>query len=76
MSARMVEAVEVGSAPPRPGFRAGDIVTAIDGTAIETFSDMQRIVSTRAGQELAISVKRGESNIVLRVTPELRETEG
>ena len=70
----MVDSVEVGSPAEKGGFRAGDIVTAIDGTTIETFSDMQRIVSTRAGQELAISVKRGDSNIVLRVTPELRET--
>ena len=69
----MVDTVEAGSAAAAAGFRAGDIVTAIDGTTIERFSDMQRIVSTRAGQELAISVKRGDSNIVLRATPELRE---
>jgi len=70
----LVEAVEAGSPAEAAGFKVGDLVTAIDGTAIETFSDMKRIVSTRAGQELAISVKRGDSNLVLRVTPVLRES--
>lgn len=70
----LVEGVEVGSPAEAAGFKVGDLVTAIDGTAIETFSDMKRIVSTRAGQELAVSVKRGESSLVLRVTPALRET--
>ena len=50
VSAR-VDTVEAGSAAAAAGFQAGDIVTAIDGTTIETFSDMQRIVSTRAGQD-------------------------
>jgi len=34
---------------------------------------MQRIVSMRAGQELKVSVKRGDSNVELRATPQLRE---
>jgi regulator of sigma E protease len=69
-----VDSVEVGSPAEAAGFKAGDIVTAIDGARIDTFSDMQRIVSTRAEQELAVSIKRGDSNLVLRVTPALRET--
>lgn len=55
------------------GFQAGDVVTAIDGSAIESFSDMQRIVSTRAGDTLVFTVKRGEQEIELKGTPELRE---
>jgi regulator of sigma E protease len=69
-----IEAVEAGSPADVAGFQAGDIVTAIDGTAIETFSDMQRIVSTRPGEQMAVSIRRGDSNLVLRATPELRET--
>src|ERR1700685_1916640 len=43
MSAR-VDKIEVGSAAAASGFQVGDIVTAINGETIETFSDMQRIV--------------------------------
>ena len=45
-----VDKVEAGSAAEAAGFQAGDIVTAIDGKAIGSFSDMQRIVGTRAGE--------------------------
>lgn len=69
----IVESVEAGSPAATAGFRAGDLVTSIDGSKIDTFSDMQRIVSTRAGQELAISVRRDDSNLVLRATPALKE---
>src|SRR6476619_8117844 len=47
-----VDKVEVGSAAAAAGFQVGDIVTAIDGRAIGSFSDMQRIVSVRAGEQL------------------------
>src|SRR5260370_23062495 len=44
-----VDQVEPASAAAAAGFQAGDIVTAIDGTKIERFSDMQRIVGVGAG---------------------------
>src|SRR6266550_4423992 len=39
-----VDQVEAGSAAAAAGFQAGDVVTAIDGNRIGSFSDMQRIV--------------------------------
>jgi regulator of sigma E protease len=68
-----VDKVEVGSAAAAAGFQVGDVVTAIDGTKIDTFSDMQRIVSGRAGEHLTFTVKRGEGTLQLEGTPELRE---
>ena len=50
-----------------------DVVTAIDGSKIGSFSDMQRIVGIRAGEQLTFTVKRGESTLELRGTPQLRE---
>src|SRR6202451_314002 len=44
MSAR-VDKIEANSAAAAAGFQGGDIVTAIDNSPIENFSDMQRIVS-------------------------------
>jgi regulator of sigma E protease len=68
-----VDKIEANSAAAAAGFQAGDVVTAIDGSKIETFSDMQRIVSGRAGERLTFTVKRGEADLQLQGTPELRE---
>src|SRR4030081_3597555 len=53
-----VDKVEANSAAAAAGFQVGDIVTDIDGAKIETFSDMQRIVATRAGEHMTFTVKR------------------
>ena len=61
-----VDKVEAGSAAAVAGFQAGDVVTAIDGKAIGSFSDMQRIVAIRAGDKLTFTVKRGDSTLQLQ----------
>lgn len=68
-----VDAVQAGSPAAVAGFQPGDIVTAIDGQAIDGFSEMQRIVSVGAGERLTFTVKRGGTTIDLPATPELRE---
>jgi regulator of sigma E protease len=68
-----VDGVQAGSAAEAAGFKPGDIVTAINGSSIDSFSDMQRIVGTSAGETLTFVVKRGDSVIDLRGTPELKE---
>ena len=68
-----VDKVEVGSAAAAAGFQVGDIVTAIDGKAIDSFSDMQRIVSVHGGDKLAFTIKRGDSIMQLEATPEQRD---
>ena len=68
-----VDSVQEKSAAAAAGFKSGDVVTAIDGSVIENFTDMQRIVSTKAGQALSFSVKRDDKIVTLNATPELRE---
>jgi regulator of sigma E protease len=68
-----VDKVEANSAAAAAGFEVGDIVTAIDGTKIESFSDMQRIVGTQAGEKLTFTVKRGDTTVQLQGTPQLRQ---
>ena len=51
------------------GFEPGDMITAIDGTRIEAFSDLQRIVGLNAGTELAVTVARDGAELTLLVTP-------
>jgi regulator of sigma E protease len=68
-----VDKVEANSAAATAGFQVGDVVTAIDGDAIGSFSDMQRIVGVRAGESLTFVIKRGDATLQLHGTPELRE---
>ena len=72
MSAR-VDSVQPDSAAASAGFQPGDIVVAIDGHAIDNFSEMQRIVSTRAGDALSITIDRDGVQRVLTATPTLKE---
>src|SRR6478672_304756 len=57
MSAR-VDSVQADSAAAEAGFKAGDVVVAINGRPIENFTEMQRIVGANAGEPLAITVDR------------------
>jgi regulator of sigma E protease len=72
MSAR-VDSVQAGSAAAEAGFKAGDVVVAINGRAIENFAEMQRIVSANAGETLAVTVDREGQRIVLQAKPALKE---
>ena len=68
-----VDSIQENSAAAAAGFKSGDIVTAINGDAIESFTEMQRIVSTKAGVPLVFTVKRGDEVVKLNGTPQLRE---
>ncbi len=47
------------SAAAKAGFQPGDLVVSIDGKAIDSFGDMQKIVSEASGVTLAFEVERG-----------------
>ena len=68
-----VDSVQADSAAAAAGIQPGDIITSIDGAAIENFVQMQRIVSSRAGQQLALGIQRGDTKLTLNATPNLRE---
>jgi len=72
MSAR-VDSVLADSAAAAAGFKPGDLVVAIDGRPIDNFAEMQRIVSTSAGEILTIAVDRDGVQQVLKATPALKE---
>lgn len=55
------------------GFEPGDRFVTVNGTRISTFGDVQRVVSARAGDELAFVMLRDGREIELRATPELSE---
>jgi regulator of sigma E protease len=68
-----VDTVQAGSAAEAAGFKPGDIVIAINGSKIDSFSEMQRIVGTSAGETLTFAVKRNDSVVDLKGTPQLKE---
>ena len=72
MSAR-VDSVQADSVAAEAGFKAGDVVVAINGRPIENFTEMQKIVGASAGEALAITVDRGGSQLVLNAKPALKE---
>ena len=68
-----VDTIAPDSAAAAAGFQPGDLVLAINGRRIETFSDMQRLVSGAAGEALQVTVERNGQRAVLKATPTLRE---
>ncbi|WP_186387972.1 MULTISPECIES: RIP metalloprotease RseP [unclassified Stappia] len=68
-----VDAVQPDSAAQEAGLAEGDLVLAIDGQPIQTFAEMQRIVSVSAGEQLTMLVDRGGQQVTVEVTPQRRE---
>ena len=69
-----VDAVQPSSAAEIAGFKPGDLVLTIDGRPIESFPDMQQVVSTSAGEMLTFEVDRGGVRVTLKAVPALRES--
>jgi regulator of sigma E protease len=72
ITAPKVDIISPGSAAEKAGFLPGDLVVSIDGTAIETFGEMQRIVAMSPGQPLHFVVDRSGKTIDITATPELK----
>ena len=70
-----VDVVQAGSAAERAGFKPGDLVLSINGRSISSFTDMQRIVSASADDELSIAIDRDGREMTLTAVPDLKETE-
>ncbi len=72
-TAARVESIQPESAAAAAGFQPGDLVVSINGRSIDSFSEMQRIVSTSAGETLTIEVERGGTRVTLKAVPALKE---
>jgi regulator of sigma E protease len=55
------------------GFKPGDVIVRIDGEPIETFDEMQRIVSSNADRPLTFEVNREGRLLTLKATPARRD---
>jgi regulator of sigma E protease len=72
-TAARVDEVIANSAAAAAGFQPGDLVVSINGSAIESFKDMQEIVSLNADEPLDFVVERGGAKVQLKATPKLTE---
>lgn len=70
-----VDGLEPGGAAATAGFQVGDVIVDIDGTPIDSFGGVQRIVASSAGDTLQVSVSRAGKIVGLTVVPEVREVE-
>lgn len=68
-----IEAVQPGSAAEKAGFLPKDLILEIDGRRIETFADMQLLVSSSAGEPLAFKIERSGQTLALTATPNFTE---
>jgi regulator of sigma E protease len=68
-----IEAVQAGSAAEKAGFQPNDLILTIDGKQIETFADMQLLVSSSAGESLVFTVERGGQTVSLNAIPNFVE---
>jgi regulator of sigma E protease len=68
-----VQAVQPGGAAAIAGIEPGDLILAIDGALIESFDDLQRVVSASAGQVLRFVVERRSGRFAMTAIPALRE---
>lgn len=71
-----VEEVNPGSVAERAGFKSGDVVISIAGTPIESFEDMQRVISASSDVPLHFQLKRNDAIVEAEATPERQDVVG
>ncbi len=71
-----IAAVEPSSPAAAAGFKVGDVIVSIDGTPIDNFSDVQRIINFNPGVTLTIVVDRGGALFTLKATPAEKDKKG
>jgi regulator of sigma E protease len=68
-SPAVIGAVAPGSAAERAGLKPGDVITAIDGRAIPTWTSLNFAVLPRADRELTVTIDRAGSRTDLKIVP-------
>jgi len=71
----LIRSVEKGSRAEQAGFRAGDVVTKVNGNAVGDCSDFTRLLRSRKENKVSITVlrERKEQNLTITL-PELRRS--
>lgn len=68
-----VAEVRAASPAANAGIQPGDRFVSVDGSPVETFSDVQRLVSGRGGDPITFVMMRDGKDITVTATPEMVE---
>ena len=72
----VIGAVMPDSAAAQAGLHAGDRIDSIAGKPIHDFNDIQRIITSHAGDRLSLTIQRNGKQQQLSVTPRAHEVDG
>jgi len=61
--------LEPGLPASESGMRLGDVITEIDGQPVHTFDELRRVIESRAGQRIPVTVERDGQPVKLVLTP-------
>jgi regulator of sigma E protease len=64
-----VGGVEKGMPAEAAGLESGDVITAVGGTAVESWQAMAEKIRASGGDEVELAVRRGEEALTVRLTP-------
>jgi PDZ domain-containing secreted protein len=65
----LVTAVTDDGPAAKAGLRAGDVITAVDGEAIDSPGDISRVINRKKEGDVTLTVFRNKSQQTIRVTP-------
>lgn len=60
----------------KAGIRAGDVITAVDGEAVDSLSQMSRVLNRKKEGDVTLTVVRNKGQQTFRVTPRESGTSG
>jgi len=64
--------VQAESPALEAGLKKGDMIVAIDNRPVQSWDDMSTIIKESGGKTLSLTVRRGGSEFVTRVTPNVK----
>ena len=71
----LVTSVSDGSPAAKAGFKAGDVITTVDGDTIEGPGDLSRAINKNKDGEVTVVVIRDKKQRTIKVTPEKTQTQ-
>jgi regulator of sigma E protease len=71
----VVSDVVPDSAAAEAGLQVGDRIVLVNGRAVDSFEELQRLIPLTNGASITLTVERGEETLQLSATPRFREIE-
>ncbi|MFS0574192.1 RIP metalloprotease RseP [Sporosarcina sp. 179-K 3D1 HS] len=72
----VISDVQSGSPAERAGMEKGDVITAVDGSPVETWTEFSAIIQKNPGVTLQFSVERDGETATLNIVPDTIEQQG